>query len=56
VSVCVCVCVSVCECVCDREASVMRRPWPTIVCRAMEEKNHKIGVLRNPVFFSVHVH
>jgi len=23
---------------CDREASIMRRPWPTIGCRAMEKR------------------
>jgi hypothetical protein len=22
-------------CECDREASIMRRPWPTMSCRAM---------------------
>jgi hypothetical protein len=37
----------VCQTECDREASIMRRPWPTRGCCAMEKKNREIVVNNN---------
>jgi len=34
VSVCACMCECMCECDRDREASIMRKPWPTNGCCA----------------------
>jgi hypothetical protein len=31
-------------CVCDREASTMRRPWPTMGCCAMKIINSKLPI------------
>jgi hypothetical protein len=38
---------------CDREASIMRRPWPTRGCRAIKKRIIKISVEQEQSFVTV---
>jgi hypothetical protein len=40
---------------CDREASIMRRPWPTRCCRAMEKKIRRKSIDRIIETYNIYV-